>query len=61
MNNPQLTKKEYFTALAMQGLAANPNLLNNSPKFLGELSEKIATETLKKLETSKCNKDEYRN
>lgn len=45
-----LSMREYFTAKAMQGLTSNPNLLNNSPKFISELSVKIADETLKKLD-----------
>lgn len=48
-----LSKLEFFTAFAMQGLAANPNLLNNSPEFIAELSAKIADKTLKQTENFK--------
>ncbi len=50
---PGLNKREYFAGLAMQGFCANENKLNNTPKFIAELSIKLADEILKQLEETK--------
>lgn len=60
IHEPGLTKLEYFTAMAMQGLLANPNGVmtegsSNSfnPVKIAEYSIRHAKETLKQLEDEK--------
>lgn len=45
-----LTKREYFAAMAMQGLLAYPDI-TNSARIIAEESVKQADELLKALET----------
>jgi len=45
-----LTKREYFAALAMQGLLGNPYNNSNTIAFLAELAIKSSDELLKQLE-----------
>ena len=49
-NETGLTKREYFASMAMQGIAANPNLKKDgSPEWVSEWSVKYADELVKAL------------
>lgn len=49
-SNNGLTKREYFSGLAMQGLLADSNLTDDSPHKICNKAMQIADELLKQLE-----------
>lgn len=66
--NIGLTKREYFSGLALQGLLANPNGVINingqwvrSPEQFAEMSILCAKELLKQLENSNTKNQDDRN
>lgn len=52
-----LTKLEYFTAKAMNGLLSNPRLVNNSMEYISDYSIKIAEYTLTLLSLDSLKED----
>jgi hypothetical protein len=48
-----LTKREYFAAMAMQGMCANPDYTRNSPSVIAEWSVKQADALIEALNKEK--------
>lgn len=49
-----ITKREYFTAAAMQGIAANRLWSHDSPRDKARLAIRLVDETLKQLRRGKA-------